>query len=169
MILHILGVSSVEYPKLEWLELIKASGEVISAHGLLQDPLKKTIFYIPLLRLPATAFQVKVSDADTLLGRSCQRLNRDVYDVESFSAKAYLKTIVGSTYTIQLDMNNYNDQKQRPNLKVKTCKDFNLNSFYNSFNILMDGYDSLHYCVRRRDTSSNKMYCRNCFLRTIYV
>jgi hypothetical protein len=142
IIVDILGVSSVDYPKLEKLELIKASGEVISTHTLLQDPLKKTRFYVPLLRSPATVFQVKVSGEDTLLGRSYQRLNRDVYDVESFLAKAYLKTIVGNTYTIHLDMKNYNDQKQRLNLKVKTCKDFTLNSYYNSFNILMDGYDS---------------------------
>lgn len=64
IIVDILGVSSVDYPKLERLELIKANGEVISTHGLLQDPLKKTRFYVPLLRSPASPFQVKVSGAE---------------------------------------------------------------------------------------------------------
>lgn len=159
VILDVLGVSSTSYPQLSKLELIKANGEIISTHTLLQDPLKKTRFYVPLLKSPNTEFQVKVSGADSLLGRSYQRLNKDVFSVESFLAKTYLKSIAGSTYTIHMDMKNYNDKKQKLNLKVKTCKDFSLNSYYNNFNVVIDEYDSHSDIVVLDAANSNPIKC----------
>ena len=159
VIVDIIGVSSDSHPQLSKLELIKTNGEVISTHSLLQDPLKKTRFYVPFLKSPKTEFQVKVSGADALIGRSYQRLNKDVYDVESLIAKAFLKSIVGTTYTIHLDMKNYNDQKQKINLKVKTCADFTLNSYYTSFNVLFDGYDSLSDVVVLNSVGSKPTMC----------
>ena len=159
VIVDVIGVSTIDCPKLNKLELIKSNGEVISTHTLLQDSLKKTRFYVPLLKSPNTEFQVKVSGSDGLLGRSYQRLNRDIYDVKSFLAKTYLKSIIGTTYTIHIDMKNYNDKKQKVNLKVKTCKDFILNSYYNSFNLLIDEYESHSYIVVLFSANSNPIKC----------
>jgi hypothetical protein len=141
VIVDVLGTSSADSLLLDKLDLVRTTGELIATYQLLQNPTRKTRFYVPSLTCPSTEFQVKVRSAEG--SQMYERLNAQTYFVDSILVNAYLNTVKGSSYNLNVELKNYSDKKITLNVKVKKCKDFSVfSSFYEDFTVILPGYDS---------------------------